>query len=203
MNQQLLDFFTKHYAPGRVALVGATDDMYMLIRAGQSSITADKKPSKYNHVFLLGEQRAGTIYILESDIHFSFKEIQFINGPQESKLEKWCMDTVEYAAVLGMDLTPDQQKEVLSKGLEISYDDRYKYPVGELVGTLWAMITKTLHKKNIFDKEFAIQCATFVRTCYQSVDKDMITSNTHPSNTSPEEIAQSGMFTFKQEWRRT
>ncbi|MBI4427578.1 MAG: hypothetical protein HY562_00490, partial [Ignavibacteriales bacterium] len=108
----------------------------------------------------------------------------------------------EYACVLSMDLTADQQTGILAKGLEISYDDRYKYPVGELVGTLWAMLTKTLHKKNIFDKEFAIQCATFVRTSYQSIGKDMITSNTHPSNTSPEEIAQSGKFTFKQEWHK-
>ncbi|MEK9137994.1 MAG: hypothetical protein AAB393_12785, partial [Bacteroidota bacterium] len=79
-------FFRQNYSPARVCLVGLTDPLYELIRIGQSKITPDGKRSKWNHAFLMGERRGGLgkekIFILESDFHFSFKEFQFINGPQ-------------------------------------------------------------------------------------------------------------------------
>lgn len=107
MSTQVLDFLGTHYAPGRVCLVGSHDPLYELIRIGQSGLTPDKKPSKWNHAFLFGERRGtkGDIFILESDIHFSLKELQFINGAQESKAEKWCLDSVDYACVVGMNLS--------------------------------------------------------------------------------------------------
>ncbi|MDP2885983.1 MAG: hypothetical protein Q8P51_13285 [Ignavibacteria bacterium] len=208
MNTLAFEFFRQHYAPGRVCLVGLSDPMYQLIRIGQSKITSDKKRSKWNHTFLMGERRGATgkekIYILESDIHFSWKELQFINGPQESPLEKWCKDTIEHACVLGLDLTPDDQKKLNDRGLEIAYDPRYRYPVGELFGTLWAMLTGTLHKRNIFDEEYAIQCATFVRMCYQAVGKELLVGSSDSlSNTSPERLHQGNVFTFKQEWHKS
>lgn len=207
MNAQALDFLTRNYAAGRICLVGLTDAMYELIRIGQAKITKDGKPSKWNHTFLMGDRRGSpgkqTIYILESDIHFSWKKFSFVNGPQESPLDKWCKDTIEHACVLGMELTPPDQQKAIGKGLEIAYDERYKYPVGELFGTLWAMLTNTLHKRNIFDEKYAIQCATFVRMCYQAIGKDpLVTSTDDLSNTSPERIWQSPGWTFRAEWSR-
>lgn len=207
MNTKALDFFRANYAPGRVCLVRLTDALYELIRIGQAKITPDHKRSKWNHAFIMGEQRGGPgkekIFILESDLHFSFREFQFINGPQESKLEKWCKDTIEHACVLGMDLTPDEQKKVLATGLDIAYDERYRYPIKELIGTLWAMLTGTLQKRNIFDEKYAIQCATFVRMCYQAIARDPLVGSTDDlSNTSPERLYQSSMFTLTQEWQR-
>jgi hypothetical protein len=207
MNTQALDFFRQNYAPGRVCLVGLTDPIYELIRIGQAKITPDHKRSKWNHAFLMGERRGSPgrekLFILESDLHFSWKEFQFINGPQESILEKWCKDSIEHACVLGMDLKPEEQRKILSTGIDIAYDERYRYPIKELFGTLWAMLTGTLHKRNIFDEKYAIQCATFVRMCYQAIGKDLLVGSTDDlSNTSPGRLSQSAVFTFRQEWQR-
>jgi hypothetical protein len=208
MNAQLLSFFRANYAPGRVCIVGANEPVGWLIRNGQSKITPDKKPSKWSHTFIMGEQRDdgrndGSIYIYESDLHVSVAEWQVINGPQESRLVKWCNDTIEHAGVLGLNTTPIEQKTILRKALELTSDEKMKYPVAELFGTFWAIITNRLSKKNIFDDKYAVQCSTFVRMCYQAIGKEILTgSPTDITNTSPEKIYQSQMFTSRQEWHK-
>jgi hypothetical protein len=207
MNTEAFDFIRKHYAPARVCLVGLTDPVYELVRMGQAQITLDHARSKYNHAFLLGEQRGWLwwrrTYILESDFHFSFRKTQFINGPRESLLQKWCKDSIEYACVLGMALTSNEEQKVLGKASEIMHDKRYRYPVEGLFGTLWAMLAGKLHKKNIFDMSYAIQCATYVRMCYRAIDKDPLAGSTDDiSNTSPERLSQSALFTLRHEWHR-
>lgn len=208
MNAQLLSFFRANYARGRICIVGANDPVGLLIRNGQSRITPDKKPSKWSHTFIMGEQRDdgrndGSIYIYESDLHVSVAEWQVINGPQESRLVKWCNDTIEHACVLGLNITPLEQKSILRIALELTGDEKMKYPVAELFGTLWAILTRRLSKKNIFDDKYAVQCSTFVRICYQVIGKDILTgSPTDISNTSPEKIYQSQTFSFRQEWHQ-
>jgi hypothetical protein len=92
---------------------------------------------------------------------------------------------------------------VVDSGIDLAYDVRYRYAVAELFGTLWAILTKTLSRKNIFDTKFAIQCAMLVRMCYQAINKDPLTGMMDDlSNTSPERIYQSSLWTFKQEWQR-
>src|SRR2546422_507687 len=83
-----------------------------------------------------------------------------------------------------------------------SSDLHLRYPVGELFGTLWAIITRRLAKKNIFDDKHAVQCATFVRMCYQAIGHDPVTGAVHLTNTSPESFYQSQLFTFRKEWHR-
>ncbi len=98
-----------------------------------------------------------------------------------------------------MDLTATKRETVLATAREICYDERYLYPVGELFGTLWALMTHTLHRKNIFDDEYAIQCATFARMCYRSIGKDPLTDMVdHLSNTAPERLFQSTCFSFRE-----
>lgn len=203
MNNQVLDFFAANYAPGRIGLVGSHDPLYELVRIGQSGLTPNGKPSKWNHVFVMGDRRGtkGDIFILESDIHFSLQEIQFINGPQESKIDKWCLDSLDYACVLGMNLSASEQRKLIDTGIDLAYDVRYRYPVAELFGTLWAIITKSISRKNIFDMRYAIQCATMVRICYQAISKDPLSGMMDSvSNTSPERIYQSSLWTFRKEW---
>ncbi len=207
MNTEAFHFICKHYAPARICLVGLSDPLYELIRMGQARITPDQARSKWNHAFLLGEQRGWfwrkRTHIFESDFHFNFRKLQFINGPQQSLLEKWCKDSIEYACVLGMPLTIEEEKKVLAKALEIARDKRYRYSVGGLFGTLWAMQTGTLHKRNIFDLKYAIQCATYVRMCYQAIDKDPLAESTDDiSNSSPERLSQSALLTVRHEWHR-
>jgi hypothetical protein len=207
MNAEAFNFIRQHYAPARICLVGLSDPTYELVRMGQAQITPDHMRSKWNHAFLLGKQQGWfwwkRTYILESDFHFNFRRSQFINGPRESLLQKWCKDTIEHACVVGMTLTAEEEREVLAKASEIARDKRYRYPVEGLYGTLLAMWTGRLHKRNIFDMKYAIQCATYVRMCYQAIDKDPLAGSTDDiSNTSPERLSQSPLFTIRHEWHR-
>ena len=110
MNAEVLYFFKANYAPGRICLIGSSNPIYMLIRDAQKGITKDGKPSKYNHAFLMGNVRNdgrddGSMYIYESDLHVSVKDWEVKNGVMESRITKWCLDDLEYAAVLGLNLT--------------------------------------------------------------------------------------------------
>jgi len=208
MNTRVLDFFRENYAPGRVCLIGSTNPFYMPIREFQKGLTRDGKASKYNHSFLMGNTRNDrrddkSVYIFESHLNVSVHDWQVQNGVMESRLVKWCMEDIEYATVLGMDLTQSEIDALLGHALWYAYDEQHlRYAVGELFGNLWAILTHSLNKKNIFDREYAVQCATFVRMCYQNIGRDIITTGTDLTNTSPEEIAQSGVFTFRKEWAK-
>jgi len=209
MNPEVLRFFNENYSPGRVCLIGADDFIGKLIRFGQSSITPDKKPSLWSHAFLMGEKRRdgrddGSIYIFESDLYADTKSWQVYNGVQESRLLKWCKDSIEHACVLGMDMTQEKQTALLTKALEFAYDEKHlRYPVGELFGTLLAYITRRFNKKNIFDDKYAVQCATFVRMCYQYIEKDFLPEDIDLTHSSPETIHQSQIFSYRKEWHRS
>lgn len=74
--------------------------------------------------------------------------------------------------MLGLALSQNEEKSLLTKALELAYDEQHlRYPVEELFGTLWAILFNRLSKKSIFDDKFAVQCATFVRMCYQHVNQ--------------------------------
>lgn len=208
MSIEPLSFFNDNYALGRICLIGASDVIGWLIRNGQAGITPNKKASLWSHAFVMGEKRHdgrtdGNIYIFESDLYVSTSEWQVINGVQENRIVKWCKDNIEHACVLGMDLSANEEISIVTKALELAYDEQHlRYPVGELFGTLWAIITRSLSKKNIFDDKYAVQCATFVRMCYQHINRDILTGPDDLTHTSPEKIFQSQVFTFRKEWHK-
>ncbi len=199
MNQNILDFFLEHYAPGRVCLIGATDEIGMLIRAGQAPLTPDGRPSRWSHSFLMGEMRSdGEAYIFESDLHVEPAKWLVQNGAMESRLTKWCGDAIENACVLGMDLTPAESAACVASAMKLAYGDpRYSYPVGELFGTFWAILTRRLSKPNVFNDKYAVQCATFVRMNYRAIGRDPLDASIHLDNTSPEKLFQSGGFALR------
>ena len=208
MNEQVLEFFRQNYAPGRVCLIGSANPLYKLFRDGQSGLTKDGKPSRYNHSFLMSYKREdgredGGIYIFESDLHVSIQDLEVKNGAMESRITKWCLDDLEYAAVLGIDLTESETETLLRKALWYAYEaHHFRYPILELFGTLWAIFKHKLTRRNIFDDKHAVQCATFVRLCYQHIGHDFISTGTDITNTSPEEISQSNIFTFRRGWAK-
>ncbi|NIM49095.1 MAG: hypothetical protein GTO22_07520 [Gemmatimonadales bacterium] len=208
MNLELAEFFGRHYAPGRIALVGATDLIGTLIRNGQAGLTPDGKPSWWSHAFLLGERRDdgrsdGSIYIYESDLKLSVADWQVQNGVMESRLAKWCRDDIEYACVMGMALTASERDRLLRDALQYAYDEkRLRYPVGELFGTLWAILTRRLSKRNIFDDRQAVQCSTFVRMCYRGIGRDLLDETVDLTHTNPEALYRSAALDFREEWHR-
>ncbi len=208
MNHELLSFFNRHYAPGRICLVGADDAIGTIVRTGQMNLTIDQKPSKWSHAFLMGLRRDdgrldGSIYIFESDLCVDIRNWHLFNSAMESRLIKWCGNNIEHACVLAPNNSTNGCDAIIRTALEYAYDEyNLRHPIGELFGTLWAILTKSLSKMNIFDQVYAVQCATFIRMCYQSINQDFITNGIHPTNTSLEEICQSAAFGVREQWNR-
>ena len=54
LNPKLLGFFTTHYKPGAIGMVGTKGTFGMAIREAQSAVTADGEASLWSHCFILG-----------------------------------------------------------------------------------------------------------------------------------------------------
>jgi hypothetical protein len=208
MNQELLAFFNRYYAPGRICLVGADDAVGIIVRTGQITLTVDKNPSKWSHAFLMGLRRDdgrsdGSIYIFESDLRVNTKNWQVHNGVMESRLVKWCGNNIEHACVLALSNSINKSNAIIRTALEYAYDEhRLHYPISEMFGTLRAILTKSADKMNIYNQAYAVQCATFIRMCYQNINEDFITNGIHSDNISPEVIYQSTVFGVREQWNR-
>ena len=78
INRALLQFFTEHYKPGTIGVVGTKHTLGMAIREAQKRIPPDGKPSPWSHAFIFGDMRldrrgpAGKVsrspYIFESNL---------------------------------------------------------------------------------------------------------------------------------------
>jgi hypothetical protein len=209
MNENLLNFFTSNYGRGRVALTGASDWIAQAIRAGQSKLTPDGKPSLWSHAFIIGEMRPDrrdsgkqhcSPYLFESDLHVVPTHAQVRNGAQENWIGKWCQDDIEHAAILDFALSEPEQDIVLGTALQLC-DEQMEYPILELVGTWLAIITQRVWAPNPFDDPHKMYCSAFVRHCYKEAQKDFLGGNIALSNTAPEHIAQSNPV-FKTEWHK-
>jgi hypothetical protein len=202
LNPKLLEFFTTHYKPGIIGIVGAKDIIGMAIREAQKAVTTDGKASLWSHCFLFGDLRfdrrgaGGTKskspYIFESDLKVNLLKAQVRNGAQENWIGKWCREEVENAAVIDFGLSEDQKENILSTALQL-VDEQVLYPIQELLGTWWAIITKKQWLKNPLDNPHAMYCSAFTRYCYKWADRDFIGSEISVSNTTPEHIAQAGI----------
>jgi len=202
INDKLLQFFTKHYKPGIIGIVGTKGTIGSAIREAQKAVTKDKKASLWSHCFILGELRFdrrganGTKsispYIFESDLHVDLFKSQLRNGAQENWIGKHCKERVENAAVIDFGLSEDQRDDILATALQL-VDEQVLYPIHELLGTWWAIIAKKQWLPNPVDDPHAMYCSAFVRHCYKEAGKDFIGPEVSVSNTTPEDIAQAGI----------
>jgi hypothetical protein len=202
LNPRLLDFFTANYKPGIIGIVGTKDTIGLAIREAQKALTTDGKASLWSHCFIVGELRldrrgpggakSKSPYIFESDLNINFFEPQLRNGAQENWIGKWCKEKVENAAVIDFGISEDQKDEILATALQL-VDEQVVYPIHELFGTWWAIVTKKQWLPNPVDDPHAMYCSSFTRYCYKEAGKDFIGSNISVSNTTPEDIAQAGI----------
>ena len=199
---QLLQFFTTHYKPGIIGIVGTKGTIGSAIREAQKAVTVNGEASLWSHCFILGELRFdrrganGTKsispYIFESDLHVDLFKSQLRNGAQENWIGKHCREKVENAAVIDFGLSEDQRDNILATALQL-VDEQVLYPIHELLGTWWAIITKRQWVPNPLDDPHAMYCSAFVRYCYREAERDFIGSGVSVSNTTPEDIAQAGI----------
>jgi hypothetical protein len=198
VNQSIYDFFERHLKPASIGLVGASDITGISIRNAQKPLTADGRGSLWSHSFLFGGYRLDrhgpsgsprrSPYVFESDLKVSLQPV-LRNGAQESWLGKWCGPKIDHAAVINLGLSEAEQAMILATALQF-VDDQVLYPIEELLGTWWAIITHQEWKPNPFDSPHAMYCSTFVRHCYREAGRDVAASEVHPSNTAPEHIAR-------------
>ncbi len=202
LNRGLLSFFTGNYKPGTIGIVGTKDTIGIAIREAQSVVTTNKKPSLWSHCFILGELRfdrrgpsrtkSKSPYIFESDLKVNLFKPQLRNGAQENWIGKWCKEEVENAAVIDFGLSEDQKDNVLATALQL-VDEQVLYPIHELIGTWWAIITKKQWLPNPVDDPHAMYCSAYTRHCYREAGADFIGPKVSVSNTTPEDIAQAGI----------
>ena len=202
LNLQLLEFFTTYYKPGIIGIIGSKGTIGLAIREAQKAVTADGKASLWSHCFIFGDLRfdrrgAGSTkskspYIFESDLHVDLFKSQLRNGAQENWIGKYCRERVENAAVIDFGLSEDQRDNILATALQL-VDEQVLYPIHELLGTWWAIITKRQWVPNPLDDPHAMYCSAFVRYCYKEAGRDFLGSEISVSNTTPEDIAKAGI----------
>jgi len=200
---ELFDFFVSHHRPGRIGFVGASDTVGTAIRDAQRQLTLDGAPSRWSHVFLMGDTRAdGEPYIFESDLEPDFERHQVRNGAQESRLRKWAADAVEHAAVVEIAEVGDRVPALMAATLSFVYGQQAAYPVMQLVGTWWQIISARVWRANPFEDAKALYCSSFVRHCFLEVGVDLVDERIHLSNTAPEHLWQTSRLTECLTWRR-
>lgn len=202
LNPKLLEFFTGHYKPGIIGVVGIQGMIGMAIREAQRVVTTDGKASLWSHCFIIGELRldrrgpggmqSKSPYLFESDLKINLLKSQIRNGAQENWIGKWCREEVENAAVIDFGLSEDQKDNILATALQL-VDEQVLYPIHELLGTWWAIIMKKQWLPNPVDDPHAMYCSAFTRYCYKEVGRDFIGPEISVSNTTPEHVAQAGM----------
>lgn len=198
----LLRFFTEHYKPGIIGLVGTKHPIGKAIREAQKAVTADGKASLWSHCFIFGDlrldrrgkggEKSRSPYIFESDLKVNLFQPQLRNGAQENWIGKHCRERVEHAGVIDFGLSEEKVEEVLATALQL-VDEQVLYPIQELLGTWWAIITKKEWLPNPVDDPHAMYCSAFVRYCYKKAGADFLSKKVSLSNTTPEHIAQAGI----------
>ena len=202
INTELLRFFTEHYKPGIIGIVGTKGTIGMAIREAQKAVTTDGEASLWSHCFIFGDLRldrrgqGGTKsrspYIFESDLKVNVFKPQLRNGAQENWIGKYCREKVENAGVIDFGLSEAEKDNVLATALQL-VDEQVLYPIHELLGTWWAIITKKEWLENPVDDPHAMYCSAFVRYCYKEAGADFLGRKVSVSNTTPEHIAQAGI----------
>src|SRR4030042_4148212 len=151
LNPQLLNFFTSYNKPGIIGIIGTKGTIGMAIREAQKAVTTDGQTSLWSHCFLFGElrydrrgaggARSKSPYLFESDLKINVFKSQLRNGAQENWIGKYCREKVENAAVIDFGLSKDRCDDILATALQL-VDEQVLYPIHELLGTWWAIITK-------------------------------------------------------------
>ena len=202
INTELLRFFTEHYKPGIIGIVGTKGTIGMAIREAQKAVTADGETSLWSHCFIFedlrldrrgqGGTKSRSPYIFESDLKVDVFKPQLRNGAQENWIGKYCREKVENAGVIDFGLSDAERDNVLATALQL-VDEQVLYPIHELLGTWWAIITKKEWLENPVDDPHAMYCSAFVSYCYKEAGVDFIGPEVSTSNTTPEHVAQAGI----------
>ena len=80
---------------------------------------------------------------------------------------------MENAAVIDFGLSESQTDDILATALQF-VDEQVLYPIQELLGTWWAIISKKEWRPNPVDDPHAMYCSAFVRYCCKEAGADFL-----------------------------
>jgi hypothetical protein len=202
LDPEMVRFFSRHYRPAAIGLVGTSDPVGRAIREAQKNITSDGGPSLWSHCFVLGDIRTDrrgpdrslsrSVYILESDLHADRSGLQLRNGAQENWVGKWCIERAEHAAVMHFRTTARQRRLVVATALQLA-GEQLLYPVAELLGTWLAITRHRQWQASPLFSPHALYCSSFVRHCYREAGCDFFAADVALSNTAAENVARAGI----------
>lgn len=167
-------FIRRHAAPGRIGLSGGRDWINKLIRKAQAPLTGDGHRSLWSHAFLFMEQRVdGHWWVLESDLDLRYRQIRL--GVQENRADRYFDDALfPNLAILDFGLDAAQVRQVQIAGLDL-LAGLSSYSLSELVGTLFAMHSTRLRKRdNLLAKEGSLYCSAMVQHCYAQAGLEFV-----------------------------
>jgi hypothetical protein len=178
-------FLTKYGRPGAIGLVGGTSSIDHAIRYVQKGLTADKKPSRFSHVFVFQGLRVdGQVWVVESDLDVRKGFARF--GVQENRVDKYASAKLwPNLAVLDFNLTPEQARQILTLGLDF-VSQGTRYAVGGIVKTYAAILRKQFWKNKQKESTF---CSSFVRSMFHAAKLDL-TPGIAIRHTTPEHLSQ-------------
>jgi hypothetical protein len=183
-------FFTRHAAPGCVALAGGTALIDRVICRAQRHVDEDENWSCWSHAFLIqGPRLDGHTWVVESDLDVQRKHIRL--GVQENRITKYFNEQLySTVAILDFGLTPAQVTAVLSEGLNL-VADRTQYSIRELIGALFAMKHQRLRgKSNFLSRDKSLFCSALVHHLFRSAEINLV-PGLEVKHTAPEDIFRS------------
>ena len=183
-------FFTRHAAPGCVALAGGTALIDRVICRAQRHVGEDENWSFWSHAFLIqGPRVDGHIWVVESDLDIQRKHIRL--GVQENRITKYFNEELySTVAILDFGLTPEQITAVLSEGLNL-VADRTQYSIRELLGALVAMRHRHLRgKSNLLSRDKSLFCSAMVHHLFRTAGIDLV-PGLEVKHTAPEDLFRS------------
>jgi len=157
------EFFDRYAGPGKIGLVGGPLFIDRLIKRAQRRLTDPQAPSRWAHAFVFqGKRMDGHHWLIESDLDIHRRHIRL--GVQENRLTKYTNDQqVQSAAILDLELSPEQIRQVLSTALdEVAAHTRYS--IRELAGTALAIRNPAWRsRENVLAQDRSYFCSAFVR----------------------------------------
>ena len=126
---------------------------------------------------------------MESDLDLRYRQIRL--GVQENRADRYFDDELfPNLAILDFGLDETQTRQVQIAGLDL-LSGLSSYSLSELVGTLFAMHSTRLRKRdNLLAKEGALYCSAMVQHCYAAAGVEFI-PGVHGKNIAPQDLYDS------------
>jgi hypothetical protein len=186
------EFLERYAGPGRLGLSGGVTLVDKAICRAQRHLDEKENWGWWSHAFLFqGERADGHHWVIESDLQFHHKHIQF--GAQENRIAKYFDEELYTSlAVLDFGLSGPQSAALVREGLEL-VAERTRYSLRELVGTLIALRHSELRaRKNLLARQRSMYCSALVNHVFRRAGLDLA-PGVDLKNTTPEHVARTAV----------